>query len=61
MSDDEIGCLGIDPGSRFMGVSWVVCSSDFGMVKHAEAVTVTGVTGIDRQLRIVHDERFARL
>lgn len=61
MSDDEIGCLGIDPGSRFMGVSWVVCSSDFGMVKHAEAVTVTGVTGIDRQLRKVHDERFARL
>lgn len=60
--DEElVGCLGIDPGSRFMGVSWVVCTSNFKLVTHAEAVTLSAVSGLDKKLRDVHGERFARL
>ena len=61
MSDNEIGCLGIDPGSRFMGVSWVICNENFTKIVHAEAVTVAAVSGLDKQLRKTHDDRFARL
>jgi Holliday junction resolvasome RuvABC endonuclease subunit len=61
MSDNEIGCLGIDPGSRFMGVSWVICNENFTKILHAEAVTVAAVSGLDKQLRKTHDDRFARL
>ena len=61
MESDLIGCLAIDPGSRYLGVSWVVCTSDYSRVEHAEALTLAAVSGLDKRIRTIHDDRIARL
>lgn len=61
MESDLVGCLAIDPGSRYMGVSWVLCTNDYSTVKHAEACTLSAVTGLDKRIRTIHDDRIARL
>lgn len=60
-SDDLRGCVAIDPGSRLMGVSYMLCSSDYSKVIYAESTTLRAVSGLDKRIRTIHDDRIARL
>ena len=60
-SDDLRGCVAIDPGSRLMGVSYMLCSSDYSKVIYAESTTLRAVSGLDKRIRTILDDRIARL